>query len=176
LAVKVVGVGSVGTACAVMLLMAGGRDPLFLQVKEARPSVLEAYAGKSSYSNHGQRIVIGCQLMQSASDLFLGWTEGRAGRQFYIRQLRDMKIKPLVEVFSATVMIQYAELCGWILSRAHARSGDAAQISGYLGKGETFDQAIADFSIAYADQCEKDHATLERAVRSGQLEVFMEGA
>ena len=175
MAVKVVGVGSVGTACGVMLFLAGGKDPLFLQIKQARPSVLEAYAGKSSYSNHGQRIVVGCQLMQSASDLFLGWTEGRDSRQFYIRQLRDMKIKPIVEVFTASVMIQYAEICGWILSRAHARSGEPAAISGYLGTGDTFDKAVADFSIAYADQSERDHATLAQQVRSGRLEVSMEG-
>jgi uncharacterized protein (DUF2252 family) len=176
MAIKVVGVGSVGTACGVMLFLAGGKDPLFLQIKQARPSVLEAYAGKSSYSNHGQRIVVGCQLMQSASDLFLGWTEGRDNRQFYIRQLRDMKIKPIVEVFTASVMIQYAEICGWILSRAHSRSGEPAAISGYLGTGDAFDQAVADFSIAYADQSERDHATLAQVVRSGKLEVSMEGA
>jgi uncharacterized protein (DUF2252 family) len=104
IAVKVVGVGSVGTWCCVMLLMAGDKDPLFLQVKQAGPSVLEDYAGKSAYSNHGQRIVAGCRLMQSASDLFLGWTEGQAGRQFYIRQLKDMKIKPLVELFTPEVL------------------------------------------------------------------------
>ena len=174
IAVKVVGVGSVGTMCAVMLLMASDTDPLFLQVKEARPSVLEPYAGKSVHPNHGQRVVIGQQLMQSASDLFLGWAEGDLGRQFYVRQLKDMKIKPLVEVFTPSVMLQYAELCGWTLAHAHARSGEPAKISGYLGKSDKFDQAIADFSVAYADQSERDHEVLMKAVREGRLEVFVE--
>lgn len=174
MAVKVVGVGSVGTYCGVMLLMASDNDPLFLQVKQARPSVLEGYAGKSIHTNNGQRIVMGCQLMQSASDLFLGWTEGREGRQFYVRQLRDMKIKPLVEVFTSSVMQQYAEVCGWCLARAHARSGEPAKISGYLGKGDKFDEAVADFSVAYADQNERDHEVLVKAARAGRVEVFME--
>ena len=117
-----VGVGSVGTICAVMLLMAGERDPLFLQLKEARASVLEAYAGKSAYSNHGQRVVMGHRLMQSASDIFLGWTEGRGGRQFYIRQLRDAKMKPMVETFDAADMAVFAQWCGYSLARSHARS------------------------------------------------------
>ncbi len=173
-AIKVVGVGSVGTFCGILLLMASEHDPLFLQFKQARPSVLEAYAGKSLYSNHGQRIAHGCRMMQSASDLFLGWTEGDAGRQFYIRQLKDMKIKPLVEVFTPSVMRQYAEICGWTLAHAHARSGEPAKICGYLGKSDKFDEAIADFSIAYADQSEKDHAVLMQAVRAGKLEVFIE--
>jgi uncharacterized protein (DUF2252 family) len=175
-AIKVVGVGSVGTLCAVMLLMAGHQDPLFLQVKQARPSVLEAYAGKSAHANHGQRVVEGCQLMQSASDLFLGWTEGQQGRHFYIRQLKDMKIKVLVEVFTPSVMQQYAEFCGWCLARAHARSGEPGKISGYLGKSDQFDEAVADFSIAYADQSERDHEVLMKAVRAGKLEVFIEQA
>jgi uncharacterized protein (DUF2252 family) len=174
IAVKVVGIGSVGTFCAVMLLMAGQHDPLFLQVKQARPSVLEPYAGKSVHPNHGQRVVLGCQIVQSASDLFLGWTEGRFGRHFYIRQLKDMKIKPLVDVFTPSVMLQYADVCGWTLARAHARSGDSAQISGYLGKSDKFDQAIADFSVSYADQSERDHEVLFKAVQTGRLEVLME--
>lgn len=174
IAIKVVGVGSVGTFCGVMLLMASEQDPLFLQVKQARPSVLEAYAGKSLHVNNGQRIVHGYRMMQSASDLFLGWTEGELGRQFYIRQLKDMKIKPLVEVFTLGVMLQYAELCGWTLAHAHARSGEPAKISGYLGKSDKFDEAIADFSVAYADQSEKDHEFLMNAVRAGKLEVFIE--
>src|SRR6516165_10360317 len=126
IAIKVVGIGSVGTFCAVMLMMAGERDPLFLQVKEARASVLEPYAGASIYPNHGQRVVNGCRLMQSASDLFLGWTVGPAGRHAYVRQLKDMKIKMLVEVFNRTTMMQYADLCGWTLARAHARGGEPA--------------------------------------------------
>jgi uncharacterized protein (DUF2252 family) len=173
-AMKVVGVGSVGTYCAILLLMASAHDPLFLQVKQARPSVLEAYAGKSLHANNGERIVHGCRMMQSASDLFLGWVEGEAGRHYYIRQLKDMKVKPLVEVFTPGVMLEYAGLCGWTLAHAHARSGEPAKIAGYLGKGDKFDEAIADFSVAYADQNERDHETLVRAVRAGKLEVFIE--
>lgn len=175
IAVKVVGVGSVGTNCFVMLLMASEEDPLFLQVKQARTSVLEAYAGKSIYANQGQRVVNGYRLMQSASDIFLGWTEGKLGRQFYLRQLRDMKLAMLVELFSPAVMAQYAEVCGWTLARAHARSSSPAQISGYLGKSDVFDKAIAEFSLAYADQSERDHELLKKAVRSGRVAVVMEG-
>ncbi len=174
IAIKVVGVGSVGTLCGVMLLLAREGDPLFLQVKQAGPSVLEAYAGKSTHPNHGQRIVIGCQLMQSASDLFLGWAEGELGRHVYVRQLKDVKIKMLVEVFTPSLMLQYAETCGWTLARAHARSGAPAKISGYLGKSDAFDKAIAAFSSAYADQSERDHAVLMKAVRAGRLEVQIE--
>ena len=174
IAIKVVGVGSVGTYCAVILLMAAENDPLFLQLKEARASVLEAYAGKSAYSNHGQRVVMGHRLMQSASDIFLGWTEGRAGRQFYIRQLRDAKMKPTVESFSASDLSVYAQWCGYSLARSHARSGDAAVISGYLGESDIFDKAIADFSAAYADQTERDHAALKNAAQKGRLKVLLE--
>ncbi len=174
IAIKVVGVGSVGTWCGILLLLASETDPLFLQVKEAGPSVLEAYAGKSIYPNHGQRVVNGCRLMQSASDLFLGWTVGPAGRQLYVRQLRDMKIKMLVEVFNRTTMMQYAELCGSTLAHAHARCGEPAKISGYLGKSDKFDRAVADFSIAYADQSERDHKVLMKAVKDGRLEVIIE--
>lgn len=175
MAVKVVGVGSVGTYCGILLLMASEHDPLFLQFKHARPSVLEAYAGKSLHANHGERVVHGHRMMQSASDLFLGWTEGDAGRHFYVRQLKDMKIKPMVEAFTPSLMLQYAEWCGWTLAHAHARSGEPAKISGYLGKkSDKFDQAIADFSVAYADQSERDHETLMKAVRAGKLEVFIE--
>jgi uncharacterized protein (DUF2252 family) len=174
IAIRVVGVGSVGTYCCVMLLMAGEEDVLFLQVKEARASVLEAYAGKSIYPNHGQRVVNGCHLMQSASDLFLGWTKGKLDRHFYVRQLRDMKIAARVELFSPVMMIEYAEVCGWTLARAHARSGSSAQISGYLGKSDAFDQAIAEFSIAYADQNERDYEVLRKAVKAGRVEVVTE--
>ena len=173
-AVKVVGVGSVGTRCAVVYFEAGPNDPLLLQVKEAQHSVLEPYAGKTPYHNQGQRVVNGQRLMQSASDLFLGWTEGAAGRHFYLRQLKDMKIKILVEIFTPSVMLQYAEICGWCLARAHARSGEPAKISGYLGKSDQFEEAIAAFALAYADQSERDHETLMKAVRAGKLEVFIE--
>ena len=171
LAIKVVGVGSVGTRCGIMLLLANERDPLFLQIKEARSSVLEAYAGKSTFHNHGQRVVNGSRLMQSASDLFLGWVVGRTGRHFYVRQLNDMKIKVLVELFNASAMTQYADLCGRTLAMGHARSGDASRICGYLGKGDTFDEAIAAFAVAYADQSERDYDLLRKAVRAGKLEI-----
>ncbi len=173
-AMKVVGVGSVGTFCAVMLIMAADNDPLFLQLKEAGPSVLEPHLRKSAYTNHGQRVVIGQRLMQSASDIFLGWTHGKGGRHFYVRQLRDMKMKPLVEIFNVTTMIDYATLCGWAVASAHARSGDPAMIAGYLGKGDAFDLAVAKFSTAYADQAERDHAAFMDAIRKGQIEVEVE--
>lgn len=173
-AMKVVGVGSVGTRCGILLLMAADNDPLFLQVKEARVSVLEPYAGKSIFDNRGQRVVEGQRLMQSASDMFLGWTEGRKGRHFYIRQLRDMKIKPLVEIFNEELMFGYAHLCGWALARAHARSGDPAMISGYIGSNETFDEAIAKFSFSYAEQNDQDHTALLKAIRAGKLEAYRE--
>jgi hypothetical protein len=172
--IKVVGVGSVGTICAIMLMMAGERDPLFLQVKQAGPSVLEPYAGKSVYPNHGQRVVQGHRLMQSASDTFLGWCEGREGRQFYIRQLRDAKLKLAIETFGSAEMNLFAEWCGRTLARAHARSGEPALIAGYLGETDTFDLAIAAFSVAYADQSEKDHEAVVKAVRKGRLEAVIE--
>ncbi len=171
IAQKVVGVGSVGTWCSIALMMAGDADPLFLQVKEARTSVLEPYIGKSAYANRGQRVVMGQRLLQSASDVFLGWTAGAAGRHFYVRQLRDMKIKPLVEIFDAEAMAQYAGMCGWSLAHAHARSGDAALISGYLGNGDVFDKAVAAFGDAYADQNERDHDALKKAVADGRIEA-----
>jgi hypothetical protein len=154
--------------------MAGARDPLFLQVKEARPSVLEPFAGKSAYANHGQRVVQGHRLMQSASDIFLGWTREETGRHFYVRQLRDVKIKFRVEQFSPSKMTQFAGWCGGTLARAHARSGEPALISGYLGKADTFDRAIAAFAVAYADQVERDHERLTQAVREGRLEAHAE--
>ena len=174
IAMKVVGIGSVGTRCSIVLLMGGADDPLFLQVKQAQASVLEPYVGKSTYTNHGQRVAMGQRLMQSVSDIFLGWADTDIGNQFYIRQMRDMKIKPMVELFSPSVMEQYAELCGRALAGAHARSGDAAKIAGYLGKKEDFDDALADFSEAYADQNEKDYKALVRAVQEGRLEVYLE--
>lgn len=174
LAIKVVGVGSVGTFCGIVLLMAAENDPLFLQIKQANASALEPYAGKSTYPNHGERVVRGCLLMQSASDLFLGWSHGKLGRHFYVRQLKDMKIKVMVEVFGLTEMLQYADICGFTLARAHARSGESAMISGYLGQSDSFDKAIATFSAAYADQSEKDHAVLMKAVRNGDLDIEIE--
>jgi uncharacterized protein (DUF2252 family) len=174
IAMKVVGVGSVGTWCGIALYMARDQDPLFLQVKEARVSVLEPYLGRTPYSNHGQRVVVGQRLMQSASDIFLGWTKGRRGRHFFIRQLRDMKIKPQVEIWQSEQMLLFAKFCGWSLARAHAKSGDSARISGYLGKSDRMDEALADFAEAYADQNERDHQVLVEAVRKGRIEVFLE--
>ena len=174
IAIKVVGVGSVGTVCGVILLMAAEKDPLFLQVKEARASVLEAYAGKSVYPNHGERVVNGHQLMQTVSDIFLGWTAGKLGRHYYFRQLKDVKIKFAVEQFGTPEMLLFAEWCGHALAHSHARSGEPAVISGYLGKGGTFDESLAQFSVAYADQTEKDHAALKKAARTGHLKVLIE--
>jgi uncharacterized protein (DUF2252 family) len=173
-AIKVVGVGSVGTACFVSLLMAGPTDPLFLQVKEARASVLEPYAGASVFPHSGQRVIMGHRLMQSSSDIFLGWTSGRSGRQYYVRQLRNAKIKFEVDRFDAPHMIQFAEHCGATLARAHARTGEPAIISGYLGKSDIFDRSIADFSIAYADQAERDYESFVKAINKGRLKAFVE--
>ena len=173
-AMKVVGVGSVGTYCAVLLLMDGDGSPLVLQVKEARASVLEAYAGKSDFANHGQRVVNGQRLMQPVSDIFLGWTKTRAGRHFYVRQLRDIKVKPAVETFGKAMMYLDAEWCGTTLALSHARSGDPALISGYLGKSDAFDKAVEIFSVAYADQNDKDYAALKRAISSGKIKAIIE--
>ncbi len=172
--IKVVGVGSVGTLCAVLLLMAGEGDPLFLQVKQARASVLEAYAGKSVFLNHGQRVVAGHRLMQPASDIFLGWSEGRLGRHFYIRQLKDVKIKFAVETFGKPEMTLFSQWCGYSLALSHARSGDPSVISGYLGNSDAFDKAVAAFSVAYADQNETDHAALKRAIGEGKVKAVIE--
>jgi hypothetical protein len=173
-AIKVVGVGSVGTACFVILFMASEEDPLFLQVKEARASVLEPYTSPSVFPNHGQRVVNGYRLMQPASDMFLGWTRGARGRDFFIRQLRDIKISVRVETFGAGEMDLYATWCGRALALSHARSGSSAMLSGYMGKSDAFDRAIADFSVAYAGQNEKDHTALDRAVRSGKVKAVFE--
>jgi uncharacterized protein (DUF2252 family) len=173
-AVKVVGVGSVGTRCGILLLMAGPGDPLFLQVKEATSSVLEPYLEKSAYDNHGERVVIGQRLMQAASDLFLGWTYGRGGRHFYLRQLHDVKVKPLVEAYDPPTMTVYAEYCGWVLARAHARSGNPKLISEYLGNSDRFDRSIADFAESYADQNERDYREFVRAIRKRRLPAIME--
>jgi uncharacterized protein (DUF2252 family) len=174
MAIKVVGVGSVGTFCGILLMMAGKRDPLFLQVKQATASVLEPYAGRSRYANHGERVVQGYRLMQSASDVFLGWTEGREGRHFYIRQLRDAKLGFDIGLFGAAEMRLAASWCGVALALAHARSGEPALIAGYLGRSDKFDQAIARFSAAYADQMEKDHDWLRKAAHEGKIKVLME--
>jgi uncharacterized protein (DUF2252 family) len=174
IAIKAVGIGSVGTHCFVGLFFSAENHPLLLQFKQACRSVLEPYAGKSLYENQGRRVVTGQRLMQSASDIFLGWTHGRLGRDFYVRQLRDMKMSAPIEGASVEQHMLYAELCGRTLAHAHAKSGDAAIISGYLGKSDTFDQAIGEFAVAYADQNEKDHAALVAAVKAGRIKALVE--
>jgi len=172
-AIKVVGVGSVGTACWVLLFMAGEGDPLFLQIKEARASVLEPYAGRSVFPNQGQRVVSGYRLMQPASDIFLGWARGPR-RHYFVRQLRDIKISLRVETFGAQEMGIFATWCGRALALSHARSDCAVTLSGYMGKSDVFDNALAAFALAYADQNEKDHAALDRAVRAGKVKAVFE--
>ena len=173
--VKAVGIGSVGTLCFAGLFFSAENHPLLLQFKQACPSVLEPYAGKSLYANHGQRVVVGQRLNQSASDIFLGWTRGRQGRDFFIRQLRDMKMSACIEEgASAKQAMLYAEMCGRTLAHSHAKSGDAALISGYLGKSDEFDQAVGEFALTYADQNEQDHAALAAAAKAGQIEALVE--
>jgi hypothetical protein len=171
-AIKVVGVGSVGTRCAVALLMGADSEPLFLQFKQANASVYEAYAGASSYANQGQRVVVGQRIMQAASDIFLGFSHGvHVNADFYVRQLRDMKVSFLFDSMGLEDFLDYADACAWALAGAHAKGGDAAMISGYLGKGATFEKALVRFSKSYADQTEKDHAALARAVKSGRIKA-----
>jgi uncharacterized protein (DUF2252 family) len=170
-AAKVVGIGSVGTRCYILLMMSVDGDPLILQLKEARASVIEPYTQKSRYDNQGERVVMGQRLMQSSSDIFLGWVRGKRGHDYYVRQLRDMKFSAPLEKSSPQQLKDYADLCGWTLARAHAKSGDAAGISGYLGKSDRFDTAMARFAAAYADQTERDHAALVKAIRSGRIEI-----
>jgi uncharacterized protein (DUF2252 family) len=175
LARKVVGVGSVGTRCWIVLML--GRDeadPLFLQVKEAEASVLSRFVGASKFANEGQRVVAGQRLMQASSDIFLGWQRTEAGldgrpRDFYVRQLRDWKFSIDIETILPSGMRMYGELCGWTLARAHARSGDRIAIAAYLGGSDAFDQAITQFAGAYADQNERDHQSLVDAVSSGRI-------
>ena len=173
---KVVGVGSVGTRCWIVLML--GRDtgdPLFLQVKEAQDSVLCRYVGSSKYANQGQRVVAGQRLMQASSDIFLGWqrvaigAENNGHRDFYVRQLRDWKFSLDYGAMVPRGMRLYGQLCGWTLARAHARSGDRIAIASYLGSSDAFDQAITQFADAYADQNEKDHEALLAAVASGRI-------
>ncbi len=168
-AVRVVGIGSVGTRCFVALLVCDDRNPLVLQIKEARPSVLTPFAGPSPYANQGQRVVAGQRMIQAASDIFLGWLRARDGHDYYVRQLRDMKYSVPIDALEPGGLDRYADLCGWALARAHARSGDAAAIGGYLGGGDQFDLAIGTFAVAYADQTEQDHAALMHAERTGRI-------
>jgi uncharacterized protein (DUF2252 family) len=175
---KVVGVGSVGTRAWIILLLGrDDRDPLFLQVKEAEASVLEPYAGRSRFSGHGRRVVEGQRLMQATGDIFLGWYSGTGldgqKRDFYVRQLWDQKFSVDVETMSATRFEVYAELCGWTLARAHARSGDRIALAAYLGNGAAFDRAMSTFAEAYADQSEKDYGALQAAAESGAVVTAM---
>jgi uncharacterized protein (DUF2252 family) len=171
---KVVGVGSVGTqAWIVLLLGRDADDPLFLQAKEAEASVLEPYLGRSAFANHGQRVVEGQRLMQAASDILLGWLRdkgiGGVSRDYYLRQLWDQKGGTTVEVMRPSVMQEYAQLCGWTLAKAHARTGDAIALAAYLGTAPHFDKALAAFAETYADQNERDHAALAQAVQAGRV-------
>ena len=177
LARKVVGVGSVGTRCWIVLLLGrDGDDPLFLQIKEAQASVLEPYLGKSEYENHGERVVAGQQLMQATSDIFLGWLHSKetldgAERDFFVRQLWDWKTSVDLDTILPEGLELYGEVCGFLLARAHARSGDRIAIASYLGKSDSFDRALAEFAVAYADQNERDHAAARQAADEGRIAV-----
>jgi len=169
-AVKVVGVGSVGTRCVIVLLQgADESDLLFLQVKEATASALEPHLGRSAYAHPGQRVVAGQRLMQSASDAFLGWADGPLGRHYYWRQLRDWKGSAEIDRMDAKLLGLYGMLCGWTLAKAHARSGDRVAIAGYLGSSEHFEDALEEYAVAYADRAEADHAVLVEAIRGGRI-------
>lgn len=176
LAFKVVGVGSVGTRCAVALYLSEGGEPLVLQIKEAVPSVLGPHVGNSAFAHEGQRVVVGQRLMQCASDIFLGWASDDEGREYYVRQLRDMKTSVPYETLVGEVLYNFAGMCGWVLARAHSKAGDAARLSGYLGRSDRIDEAVADFAHAYADQCERDYEIFTRAIRAGRIPVQIERA
>jgi len=171
-ALKVVGVGSVGTRCMIVLLVGRDKsDPLFLQVKQASRSVLEDQLPKTEYPEHGQRVVEGQRLMQATSDIFLGWaTEVEMDHHYYWRQLHDMKGSANIEAMDPTALGSYAKLCGWTLARAHARSGDPIAISGYMGSGDAFDRAMTEFAVGYADQNERDYAAFVGAIQAGRIE------
>ena len=170
---KVVGVGSVGTRAFIVLLQGrDAEDPLFLQIKEATASVLEDHLPKSRFAQPGERVVQGQRMMQAVSDIFLGWTKGaEEGRYFYWRQLRDMKGSTDVASMRPAALAFYAGMCGWTLARAHARSGDPVAIAAYLGGTDAFDQSVTGFSLAYADQNERDFEDFIKAIRSGRLEA-----
>ncbi len=168
-AFKAVGVGSVGTFCAIGLLTAGDGSPLLLQIKEAQESVLAPFAGPSDYANHGERVVVGQRMMQAATDTFLGWTRTPIdGRHFYIRRLKDSKLADIGSRLEASLPF-YAVLCGRTLARAHGRAGDPVLVSGYAGSGTALDEAISDFAVAYADQTEKDWNGFLAAIRTGRI-------
>jgi len=171
---KVVGVGSVGTRCWIVLMMGKDHsDPLFLQAKEAGPSVLEEFAGRSRYGNSGKRVVVGQRLMQTVSDVLLGWVRvtgiDERTRDFYIRQLRDWKGSANVATMDHELLRTYGRLCAWTLARAHARTGDDVAIAAYLGSADTFEHAVGEFATAYADQNERDHAALLEAIEAGRV-------
>lgn len=171
-AFKVVGVGSVGTRCMIALLQDDFQKPLFLQIKQANPSVLEAFTQPSTFFHQGERVVAGQRLMQSASDAFLGWTVGPAGRHFYVRQLRDMKVSAAVETFDAKTLAAYGKLCAETLARAHAKaSGKAILIAGYIGTGDNMAEALVRYSASYTDQVEADYQVFRKAVQKGHLPV-----
>ena len=167
---KVVGVGSVGTRCFVLLMAGSEGEPLFLQVKQANASVLEPFVGRSAHANHGQRVVEGQRIMQAAGDPLLGWTH-RGNVHFYLRQLRDWKISFELSTALPEGLVEYAGVCGRVLAQAHARSGDAAKISGYLGTADTFDRAMADFAVGYADQNDADYEAFSEAVAQGRIQA-----
>jgi len=176
LALKVVGVGSVGTRCAVALYASETDDLLVLQVKEALPSVLAPYAPKSRFTHEGQRVVVGQRLMQSASDIFLGWANDDDGHHYYVRQLRDMKTSVPLEDLRGQVLTNFASMCGWAVARAHAKAGDILRLAGYIGASERFDEALTLLAETYADQCEKDYQMFLRAIRSRRIAIETEPA
>ena len=174
--IKVVGIGSVGTRCFLGLFMTPDEEPLLLQVKEARASVLEPYAGKSHYQKHGERVVVGQRLTQSSSDIFLGWARGPEGKDFYVRQLRDMKVSFSFDEVTPLRLRNYAKYCGQALARSHSKSGNAAMISGYLGKSDVFDEAVSRFAVEYAKQNARDYQELLESVRSGAIKAVNEAS
>jgi uncharacterized protein (DUF2252 family) len=175
-ALKVVGVGSVGTRCYIVLLLDEHDAPLFLQIKEACASVLEQHHGPSPWKQNGERVVAGQRLMQAASDIFLGWARGPTGRDFYVRQLRDLKLSAQLERYDPTMFTLYVELCGQALARAHAKAGQAPTIAGYLGKSPAFDEAITKYAVGYADQVERDYETFRTAARDGIIATETRGS
>lgn len=169
---KVVGVGSVGTRCLVLLNVDHMGKPLFIQIKEARKSVIAQFHKSPPYKHEGQRVVGGQRMLQAASDIFLGWATGPSGRHFYFRQLRDMKLSANIELFDIDLLEGYARLCGWIMARAHAKaSGQAIEIGAYIGRGDQFAEALTCYATAYADQVERDYDVFLKACRSGELEA-----
>ncbi|RKE38123.1 uncharacterized protein (DUF2252 family) [Paraburkholderia sp. BL23I1N1] len=169
---KVVGVGSVGTRCLVLLNVDHMGKPLFIQIKEARPSVIAQYHKSPALKHEGERVVRGQRMLQAASDIFLGWASGPTGRHFYFRQLRDMKLSANIELFDTDLLEGYAKLCGWIMARAHAKaSGQAIEVSAYIGRGDQFAEALTGYATSYADQVERDYDVFLKACRNGELEA-----